>query len=55
MPPRILSGPRGGKYVLSAKGEKLYVPLNAAGWTREGVRWRLRLKDGRNMLYPQLA
>jgi hypothetical protein len=53
--PQYHTGPKGGTYVLSAKGEKLYVPTTAASWesTANG-RWRLTLRDGRSMVYPML-
>lgn len=53
--PKYHVGPQGGRYVLSTKGEKLYVPSQAAGWdvTANG-RWRLTLQDGRSMVYPAL-
>lgn len=53
--PQYHTGPKGGTYVLSAKGEKLYVPTTAAKWeiTANG-RWRLTLRDGRSMVYPML-
>ena len=53
--PRMHTGPQGGTYVLSSKGEKLYVPRKAARWTqRADGRWTLTLTDGRSMLYPPL-
>jgi hypothetical protein len=54
MGPRLFSGPRGGKYVQSEKGDKIYVPANALRWYIENSRWRLYLKDGTNMLFPPL-
>lgn len=55
MSPRIHTGVKGGKYVLSTTGEKLYVPKQAAAWslTNHG-RWRLTLQVGRSMVYPPL-
>ena len=46
-------GPRKGSFVVSTKGEKLYVPQEST-WSKHGARWRLHLKDGRTMLYPPL-
>ena len=54
MTPNIYLGPMGGKYVLTIDGKKIYIPSNALGWTKEGIRWRLNLKEGKNMLFPLL-
>jgi hypothetical protein len=52
--PTIYKGPSGGKYVLRANGEKLYIPLTATHWTKEGNRWRLHFSDKKSMLFPIL-
>jgi hypothetical protein len=53
MSPNIFIGSKGGKYVTSQNGEKIYVPHNST-WKKEGLRWRLHLKDGKTMLLPTL-
>jgi hypothetical protein len=54
--PHIFQGPRGGRFVkVVGTGEKVYVPLATTHWTKEhNGRWRLWLRDGRNMLLPRL-
>lgn len=53
--PTYHKGVRGGTYVLSTTGEKLYVPSKTSHWTRRADgRWTVHLSDGRSMLYPLL-
>lgn len=57
MPPRMYTGPKGGKFVVSTKNEKIYVPPSAIRWTQDGKQgnlWRVWLRDGTNMLFPAL-
>ena len=56
--PAMHTGPNGGTYVQLLNGDKAYVPKNAVRWTKEvtsaGTRWRVWLRDGKNMLYPPI-
>jgi hypothetical protein len=54
MMPNLVQGPRGGKYVLTTTNQKIYIPKDAS-FTKEGMRWRIKLRNGGSMLLPQLA
>ena len=54
MEPATRVGPKGGSYVLTLDGKKIYVPSNKKEWKYESGRWRLLLNDGTNMLLPKL-
>ena len=54
MEPATRVGPKGGSYVLTLDGKKIYVPSTKKEWKYESGRWRLVLTDGTNMLFPKL-
>ena len=54
MLPSFQTGPNGGKYVETLNGEKIYIPRNVLKWSKEGLRWKIFLSDGKKMLLPLL-
>ena len=40
MPPKFTVGPRGGLYVMTETGKKIYIPKTVTHWEKKGPRWR---------------
>jgi hypothetical protein len=54
MHPIFKTGVKNGKYVETLNGEKIYIPRNVLKWSKEGLRWKIYLSDGKKMLLPLL-